>query len=472
MPFMDYSLVQELRQQLDGTQADITSLGSADYTESTRPWSETCKSDAGAVVSPTCTSEVSLVVTFARDHHVEFVVRGGGYSTGGESATQGGIVISLDRMRGVSVDSRSQTVRVQGGARWDDVNRATAPYGLAVVGATASQTGVGGSTLGGGYGWLTGRYGLIVDSLVRATVVLANGSVLEASEEAHRDLFWAIRGAGQAFGVVTELEFRAHRLPDQVFGGLLYFKASKLFRVIDFANWFHEQQDKDSGLFFGFRAAPKSADDSVIMAVLFYNGPQERATAFFAPLLSLDPVINRTGMMPYWQLARQANVRFDRRRSRKSGGGTKLRFPPDKDLIPVLWRDFDQVMQEFPQMGDSVLAIELLPFAKLMSVPVEATACANRDCLYNVGLLLCWHDPRLDAFIDRYRQATLTNIQNSQCWAQVAEGGVAAYPNYAGHDFATSYLFGRNLPRLQQLKKIYDPYNAFRKWQNLLSSPT
>ncbi|KAL4735743.1 hypothetical protein BDV11DRAFT_195379 [Aspergillus similis] len=129
------------------------------------------------------------------------------------------------------------------------------------------------------------------------------------------------------------------------------------------------------------------------MAVLFYNGAQERATAFFAPLLALDPVVNRTGMMPYWQLAWQANVRFDRRRSRKSGGGIKLRFPPDKDLIPVLWRDFDQVMQEFPQMGDSVLAIELLPFSKLLSVPVEATACAHRVRLYNVGLLLFWYNP-------------------------------------------------------------------------------
>ncbi|KAL4761933.1 FAD-binding oxidoreductase [Aspergillus foveolatus] len=439
MPFMDYSLVQELRQQLAGTQAEITSFGSADYTKSIRSWSEACKSDVGAVVHATCTSEVSLIVAFSRDHHVEFVVKGGGYSTGGESATQGGIVISLDRIRGVSVDSKAQMVRVQGGVRWDDDNR-----------ATASQTGVGGSTLGGGYGWLTGRYGLIVDSLV-----------LEASDEAHRDLFWAIRRAGQAFGVVIELEFRAHRLPDQVFGGLPYFKASKLFKAIDFANWFfHEQQDEGSGLFFGFRAAPKSADESVIMAMLFYNGSQERATAFFAPMLALAPVINHTGMMPYWQLARRANVRFDRRRSRKSGGGTKLRYLPDKDLIP-----------EFPQMGDSVLAIELLPFSKLMSVPVEATACANRDHLYNVSLLLCWQVPRLDVFIDRYRQATLAKIQNSQYWAQVADGGVAAYPNYAGHDFAARYLFGPNLPRLQQLKKIYDPYNAFRKWQDLLSSP-
>jgi hypothetical protein len=235
------------------------------------------------------------------------------------------------------------------------------------------------------------------------------------------------------------------------------------------------------------------------MAVLFYNWSQERATAFFAPLLALDPVVNRTGTMPYWQLARQANVRFDCRRSRKSGGGTKLRFPPDKELTPVLWRDFDQVMQEFPQMGDSVLAIELLPFSKLISVPVEATACANRDRLYNVGLLLCCRIRAFGVFIDRYRQATLAKIQNSQCWAQVA---VELWPRIPimqvsgrlvlvtlpklqwhrmawiaktslsrlGHNFAARYLFGPNLPRLQQLK-IYDPYNAFRKWQDLLSSP-
>lgn len=155
MPFMSYSHVLELRRWLEGTRANVICYGSEDYAEKIKRWSDTCERDAGAIVEVTSTSEVSETVQFARKHHINFVTEAGGHSTTGSSATHGGLVISLAKMRRVLTDPASKTVCVQGGAIWDDVNESTAAYGLAVVGSTASHTGVAGTTLGGGFGWLT-----------------------------------------------------------------------------------------------------------------------------------------------------------------------------------------------------------------------------------------------------------------------------------------------------------------------------
>lgn len=434
----------------------------------------------GAIVNVTSTEEVSKTVTFARSHHIEFVVKAGGHSTSSESATRGGIVISLCKMRNVSVDTESRTVRVQGGAIWDDVNTATAPHGLAVVGATASQTGVGGSTLGGGYGWLTGQHGLIVDNLISATIVLADGRILEASQDTHPDLFWAIRGAGQAFGVVTEMVFKAYDMRRDIFGGLLYFTPDKLDKVVEFANWFDEQQNERSGLFFGFRA-PSPVEEALVMTLVFYDGPKGEATAFFAPLLSLHSTLGAAGMTSYTQLNRLGNIE-PIPAGRKAMGGTNITFPLDKKLAHELWSAFDQIMAAYPEAVASVLAFELLPYSKVISVPVTATACANRGRFYNVGLLLCWQSPERDAAMDQYRRAIIAKIQYSQHQFNRGEHAVS-YPNYSGkfgtlitayhllvpgHDFSSGSLFGTNLPRLQELKRTYDQNNFFRKWHNLL----
>ncbi|KKK13296.1 hypothetical protein P175DRAFT_0542011 [Aspergillus ochraceoroseus IBT 24754] len=466
MVFMDYAQTMDLRRELEGTRAEVICLGSDTYAESIRRWSDTCEKEAGAVVNVRSTDEVAIVVNFARRNHVEFVAEGGGHSTTGASATHGGIVISMTKMRKVLTDPASKTVCVQGGATWDEVNQATAPHRLAVVGATASRTGVGGSTLGGGYGWLTGRYGLIIDNLISVKMVLADGSVVEASENAHKDLFWAIRGAGQAFGVVTEFVFQAHDLPDEVFGGLLYFTVDKLPNIVDFANWFHEMQDENSGLFFGF-TAPSAVDQSVVMAIPFYNGTRQKAEIFFAPLLALHPVLNKTAMMSYVDLNRISNV-DPSPEGRKCVSGANIVFPVETMLVHQLWGQFDKIMENHPRMGHSVLAFELIPYGKVISVPIETTACANRGRFYNVGLLLVWYDPEQDSIMRLYERSIISKIEHAQCEERL-EDNVDAYPNYAGHEVGAKYLFGSNLPRLQELKKIYDQHNVFHKWHNLLS---
>ncbi|PYI11068.1 FAD-binding domain-containing protein [Aspergillus sclerotiicarbonarius CBS 121057] len=428
MPFLSFAHVLELRRQLEGTRAEVVCLGSEDYAASIRRWSDTCEKEAGAIVRVTTTPEVSEVVRFCRKHRIDFVVEAGGHSTTGSSSSHGGVVISMASMHKVLTDPASKTVCVQGGATWDAVNHSTAPYGLAVVGATASHIGVGGSTLGGGYGWLTGQHGLIIDQLLSVKMVIADGSIVEASQDSYRDLFWAVRGAGQAFGIATEFVFRAHHIPATVFGGLMHFDLAKLPKIVNFANQFHERQDPNSGFFFGFTVR-RPAGQTVVMTMLFYNGAHSQAEAFFAPILSLEYLANRTAMVSYAELNAMANV-DPVPEGRKSISGTNIMPPFTTSLVRELWEQFDDVIKTYPRMGDSALVFELLPYSKVVQVPIEETACANRGPYYNVGLILCWYDSGLDAKMHALQRQMISKIKEAQ--QDITEDHVVAYANFAG----------------------------------------
>ena len=166
------------------------------------------------------TADVVAAVRFAVGEGLELAVRGGGHNVSGRAVSNGGLVVDMSLMRGVEVDAVARTARVQGGALWSDVNRETGLHGLAVTGGAVSSTGVGGFTLGGGLGWLMGLCGLAADNLLEAEVVLASGEVVRASPDAHEDLFWALRGGGGNFGVVTSFVFALHPVAEIV-GGLV-----------------------------------------------------------------------------------------------------------------------------------------------------------------------------------------------------------------------------------------------------------
>lgn len=436
----------------------------------------------------TSSHEISLVVKFATYHYIPFVVQGGGFSTSGASSTHGGIVINMSTMRLIVVDSASQTVAIQGGATWCEVDQAAAKEGLAVVGCTTSAVGVGGTTLGGGFGWLTGRYGLVIDNLISVKIVLADGRITTASAKENQDLFWAIRGAGQSFGVVTEFVLRAHRQRPSVFGGLIYLPTEQLSAVVEFANKFDTQTAGDEGLFFGFTTCPHDPLSTVIVALLFYNGPRTAGEAFFAPLLALESIQNETHEMPYPEINTILG-QFVAPGTRKSISGTTFALPLDLQLVQEVHDDFAKFIKTYPRVEGSAVIFELIPYTRVTQIPVDATAYANRGPYHNIAYIFRWYDQELDAKMASLEHAMIRRISERAGVAGIAGEGVGVYANYAGtcslnlmkgtltdtivgHEANAEELFGKNLPRLQKLKKVYDPKNMFQKWHNLLIPST
>lgn len=336
-------------------------------------------------------------------------------------------------MKKVLVDPASATVAVQGGATWEEVDRAAGREGLVVVGCTTSAAGVGGTALGGGLGWLTGRYGLVIDNLISLKLVLADGRIVTASMTENPDLFWAARGAGASFGVATELILRAHHHRSPVFGGLLYFSVEQLDAVVDFASQFDDRATGDEGLFFGFTTQPPTYPSTVIAALIFYNGPRIAAESFFAPLLALHPVQNDTREMPYWEM-NGILARLARPGNRKCVGGTAITLPLDHRLVRELYEDFDRIMRTYPRVECSTLFFELIPYMRVAKVPFDATAYANRGPYHNTAVILRWHDPELDQRMRRLVRDLLRKIREHAPVARIPGHGVGVYSNYAGTD--------------------------------------
>ncbi|KAE8361336.1 hypothetical protein BDV27DRAFT_29300 [Aspergillus caelatus] len=489
MPFLPFFIISTLRRQLDGTDAEILTWGCDGYDECVQQWSETCDTVVGAMVRVTSIDEAATVVRFATCNEIPFTVRGGGYSTSGASTTHGGIVLDLSRLRDVHVNPYSRILTVEGGALWEDVDIAAAQYGLAVVGSTLNQIGAAGATLGGGYGWLTGQYGLAIDNMLWARMILADGSIVMASEEQYPDLFWAIRGAGQSFGVAVELGFRAHKQDHHVFAGTLLFTVDKLPAIVSFANQFETITDGKQGFYFGLTMLPSMAQSSILV-VVFFNGPEAAAYQFFSPILSLESVMDGTQMLPYDSLngilnpvdvlARRGSLsRVDisypadmRVGPRKSLRGSNITLPLDLDFVLSIYDEFNNVLTEYPQTRESRLLFEILPNIQLAKVPNDATAFASRGPYYNVSTLFEWSEAYLDHKIRSRQNNLMERIATRggiarQLNYNMSKHGTGLYANYAGHNVPIKQIFGENLPRLRELKKKYDPHNTFRKWHNL-----
>tara|TARA_R110002003_G_scaffold61_2_gene5527 strand:+ start:39842 stop:40465 length:624 start_codon:yes stop_codon:yes gene_type:complete len=187
--------VVELRNLLKHTDALLVTKDNEEaYTNSIRRWSRAAEKPAGACLIPRSAEAISIALKYTSDHNLDIAVKGGGHSTAGASSTDGGLLVDLNtHMRTTFVDVAKKTIKVGGGATWGDVDSALAPHGLATVGGTVADTGVGGLTLGGGFGWLTVKHGLVVDNLLECTVALANGDIVKASETENEDLFWVGR---------------------------------------------------------------------------------------------------------------------------------------------------------------------------------------------------------------------------------------------------------------------------------------
>ncbi|POR32740.1 FAD-linked oxidoreductase-like protein [Tolypocladium paradoxum] len=461
-----------LRKELK--QGRVLLPGDDGYDDSLKRWSVTCEKPAAAVAQPKTAEEVSTVVKFATSNGIAFNVKGGGHSTSQASSapTPDDMVLDLCLMRDVSVDAAKQTVTFGGGCLWGDVDDALWPHGLATVGGTVSHTGVGGLILHGGFGVLTGLHGMAIDVLVSCQVVLADGSIVTASETENADLFWALRGAGSSFGVVTRFTSRAFPQGD-IWGGLLIFTGDKLPALVDFVNRWAEDNDGSQGFALVFGHAPPQPGmppdaprPPVIIVQAAHVGAEAitKGPEFFAPVLAIDALMKQAGPMPYPAINKGADEAFFPHGRRYLFGGSNFTTPMKLSTAEAIRDKFLAFAQTHPGAGaeGSVCLFECFPTRKSRSVPPSATAFNSRGNYYNVGAVWTWADAGLDAELRAYNREFQAEVRRLGYHDAALADGVGLYLNYVSTDpLSADAAFGANSERLRGLKERYDPGNAF-----------
>jgi FAD/FMN-containing dehydrogenase len=415
-----------------------------------------------AVIARCATAEdVAAAIRFAREHDLPFSVRGGGHNWGGLASVDDGVVIDLSPMKAVSVDPSTRTVRVGGGCVWGDVDAATGPHNLAVPTGIISSTGVGGLTLGGGHGYLTRRHGLTIDNLLSARMVLADGSQVVASAEENPDLFWAIRGGGGNFGVVTEFTFQAHPL-ETIVGGPVFWAIEDSDELLAiYREWLPTAPRNVNG-FFNWHTIPPADPFPpelhlrlVCGIVWCIDASDDEVAAAMQPFLSaVEPLMNGTGRMPIAAL----NSAFDGLYGPGDqwyARGDFVREIPDEAM--ALNREWNTKMPTF-KSGSHVYPID----GAAHDVAAEDTAFAFRDATWSQVFVGVDPDP--------------ANAQALKDWAigywealhQYAAGG--AYVNFMMDEgqARVKATYGVNYPRLASIKAAYDPDNVFRVNQNIV----
>jgi FAD/FMN-containing dehydrogenase len=406
-------------------------------------------------------ADVIAAVNFARDHDLLLAVRGGGHNGAGLGSVDGGLVIDLSMMNGIRVDPDARTARVEGGATWADVDHATHAFGLATPSGIISTTGVGGLTLGGGLGHLTRRLGLTIDNLLEADVVLADGQLVTASETEHADLFWALRGGGGNFGVVTSFLFRLHPVSTVVAGPMFW----PLERAAEVLRWYSEflpQAADDLNGFFAFLAVPPASPfpealqgQTVCGIVWCYTGPLERADEVFAPIRAGlgTPILDWVGPMAHPSLQSMFDAIYP----------PGLQWYWKADFFRELSDDaIARHMEHGPHMPTWQSTMHLYPIDGAAGrVARDATAWNYRDAKWGMVVAGISSDP-----VDKERIIT---------WAR--DYWEALHPYSAGGAYVNMMMdegqvrvraaYGDNYDRLATIKGTYDPDNLFRINQNI-----
>jgi hypothetical protein len=395
--------IAELRHLLSGSDATLLVPGDADFPATLHRWSGAAEKPAGATLVPTGTDSISLVLRYAAKHKLDVAVCGGGHSTSGASSTDGGLLISLMKMRKVDVDVEKKLIRAQGGATWGEVDAEAWKYGLATVGGTVSDTGVGGLTLGGGYGWLSGKHGLVIDNLVSVTMVLASGEVVTCSETECQELFWAIRGAGQNFGAAVEFVYRAHEQAE-CYAGLVMFPAEEevLRKVVEVTNQLYTPTEKAGGEYastvlggkgaggLGFARPPPAGGQVVILAPVFYQGTEDAAKEAYKELFALGPMINTCAVVPY-MVANQMLNPPPMPAMRSSMKGASYTWPLRPEFVWETLKSFEEFTDRVPDARGSLLLYEAYDAAKaVQSATNTDMGFCNRGWQANACIAPIW----------------------------------------------------------------------------------
>ena len=452
---LDPSIVKSFASQLRGR---VILPSDADYDETRKVYNAMIDKHPGMFAMCVDVADVIASVNFAHEHNLLLAIRGGGHNGGGLGLCNDGLVIDLSGLKYVRVDTSDNTVRVGGGNLWGEVDHATHPFGLAVPAGIISSTGVGGLTLGGGIGHLSRKYGLTIDNLLEADMVLADGSFVAVNKDQHADLFWAIRGGGGNFGIVTSFKFQAHKV-NTVFGGPTLWPIEQTEEIMA---WYHDFLKTAPDELNGFIATmvipgppfPEFLHNKAFCGIVWcYTGDMEKVKEQFKPILAKKPIFEHVGEMPYPAI----QTLFD---------GL---FPPG---LQWYWRaDFfkelgPEVRAQHLQFGSNIPTplsqMHLYPISGAASrVAPEATPWAYRDANYAGVIVGVDPDP--------------ANADKITSWCKAY--WEALHPYSAGGAYSNFMMdegqervqasYKHNYKRLTEIKGKYDPTNIFRVNQNI-----
>jgi FAD/FMN-containing dehydrogenase len=449
--------IEELRSQIRGqaiTEAD------AGYDEARKVYNAMHDRKPAVVVRCVNAADVIAAVNFAREQGGDLSVRGGSHSAPGFGTNDGGVVIDLSPMRGIRVDPRARTARAEGGCTWADFNHATHAFGLATTGGIVSTTGIAGLTLGGGIGYLTRGLGLSLDNLLSADVVTADGQFLVASDKENEDLFWALRGGGGNFGVVTSFEYRMHPIKD-ILAGIFVFPLERARDLFQFYREFIQTAPEELGAYPAYLVAPplpflpeKEHGKTFCAMVACWAGPLEMGEQAFEPIRKVAPTVGEmVSPMPYPAI----NALFD------------ALLPPG---LQQYWKGSfateltDQAIEAHLAHGPKIptmnCAMHIYPIDGACNrVSPEATAFAFRDAKFATVIAGAWPD-------------AADNEKNIK-WVKDYYAALEPHSSVGGYiNFMDADDQGRikenykgNYDRLVSIKTTYDPGNLFHLNQNI-----
>jgi FAD/FMN-containing dehydrogenase len=447
---LEESVARRLAESLRG---QLLFPGDDTYDQTRRVWNGMIDHRPALIARCAGSADVAAAVTFAREHDLLVSVRGGGHNIAGKAVCVGGLMIDLSRMRRVAVDAVDRTARVEGGATLGELDSATQAWGLATTTGVVTHTGVAGLTLGGGVGRLARTYGLACDNLVSVDVVTTDGHLRRASATENPDLFWAIRGAGANFGVVTSLEFTLHPVGPQVLGGVVVHPLERAKEALDFYYEYSRSAPDELTADAFFLTSPDG--DPVFAISVFHAGSMERGERLLEPLRRFGPpVADQVGPVAYTELQAAGDPFFP----------VGLHYYWKSHFLEEITEEaIDVTVEHFASAPSPRSLIVFQQYGGAVSrIAPSETAFHHRNAQYDNFAASVWTDPR---------EREVHKEWARQWWDKMSRFSVGAeYVNNLGEEGEdrVQAAYGDNYDRLVALKNEYDPDNFLRLNANIV----
>jgi FAD/FMN-containing dehydrogenase len=455
---MDRAALAEFRHTFKG---HLVVPGDDGYEQARRVWNGAIDRRPAVIARCRDTADVARAIAFGREHALPIAVRGGAHSVAGNATVDDGLVIDLSPMKGIKVDAPGRRALAEPGLTWGEFDAATAALGLATTGGLVSTTGIAGFTLGGGIGWLMRAYGLTCDNLLRAEMVTADGEVVTADAESRPDLFWALRGGGGNFGVVTRFEYRLHPVA-KVIGGLALHPAANAGAALRHFREVTASSPDELTALFAFLTAPPAPfvpsqlrGKPVVAIVLCYCGDPDGGERAVAPIRAFGaPAADVIGEMPYAALQAMLDM----------GAPSGFRNYWKSTFIETLSdAAIDTVVEHASRMASPMSQVHIqLMGGRMARVPPDATAFAHRSAALALNVVGMWSEPGEDERHTSWARTAAAAME------PFSSGGV--YVNFLGNEGAQRVraAYGETAyERLVDVKTRYDPDNVFHLNQNI-----